>query len=86
MYKWLINNYMRYKSHTIMTILDTAELGWSSLRSIAKYYEIFYNIKISHETIRKALIVIEGNEIDFKLPELSGYFGYDAQWVRINKK
>ena len=62
------------------------ELGWTSLRNIAKYYEIFYGIKISHETIRKALIVIEGNEINFKLPKLSGYYGYDAQWVKINKK
>ena len=36
--------------------------------------------------LEKALIVIEGNEIDFKLSELSGYYGYDAQWVKINKK
>lgn len=75
-----ISNSLKEKSWEIK------ELGWSSLRSIAKYYEIFYNIKISHETIRKALIVIEGNEIDYKLPKLSGYYGYDAQWIKINKE
>ena len=75
-----ISNSLKEKSWQVK------ELGWSSLRSIAKFYEIFYGLKISHETIRKALIVIEGNEIDFKLPELSGYYGYDAQWVKINKK
>ena len=43
-------------------------------------------LKYHHETVRKALIVIESNEIDFKLPKLSGYYGYDAQWIKINKK
>ena len=61
------------------------ELNWSSLRDIAQYYKIFYGIDISHETIRKALIVIEGNEIDYNIGKLSGYYGYDAQWVKINK-
>ncbi|MBR1611614.1 MAG: hypothetical protein IJ672_09095 [Methanobrevibacter sp.] len=75
-----ISNSLKEKSWLVK------ELGWSSLRNIAKYYEIFYGIKISHETIRKALIVIKGNEIDFQLPKLSGYYGYDAQWVKINKK
>ena len=31
-------------------------------------------------------IIIEGNEIDYEIPKLSGYYGYDAQWVKINKK
>ena len=61
------------------------ELNWSSLRDIAQYYKIFYGIDISHETIRKALIVIEGNEIDYNIGNLSGYYGYDAQWIKINK-
>ena len=65
---------------------EIKELNWSSLRDIAQYYKIFYNIEISHETIRKALIVIEGNEIDYNIGNLSGYYGYDAQWLKINKK
>ena len=85
-----LNDYFDSHSHISNSLKEKSwqikELGWSSLRNIAKYYEIFYGIKISHETIRKALIVIEGNEIDYKLPKLSGYYGYDAQWVKINKK
>ena len=62
------------------------ELNWSSYRDIAEYYNIFLGISISHETIRKALDVIEGNEIVYDIPELSGYYGYNAQWVKINNK
>ena len=67
-------------------MIEIKELNWDSFRDIAKYFEIFYDIKISPKTVRKVLIVIEGNEIDFKIPELSGYYGFDAQWVKINKK
>ena len=85
-----LNDYFDFHSHISNSLKEKSwqikELGWTSLRNIAKYYKIFYGIKISHETIRKALIVIEGNEIDYKLPKLSGYYGYDAQWVKINKK
>ncbi|MBO6275219.1 MAG: hypothetical protein J6M91_06770 [Methanobrevibacter sp.] len=75
-----ISNSLKEKSWQIK------ELDWTSLRNIAKFYNIFYGINISHETVRKTLIVVEGNEIDFKLPKLSGYYGYDAQWIKINKK
>lgn len=75
-----ISNSLKEKS------CEIKELNWSSLRDISKYYEIFYDLEISHETVRKALIVIEGNEIDYNLPKLSGYYGYDAQWLKINKE
>ena len=61
------------------------ELNWSSLRDIAEYFKIFYDIDISYETVRKAILVIEGDEIDYNIGNLSGYFGYDAQWVKIDK-
>lgn len=66
--------------------LKIKELNWSSLRDISKYYKIFNNIDISYETVRKALIVVDGNEINYQIGALSGYYGYDAQWVKINKK
>ena len=65
---------------------EIKELNWSSLRDIAEYFKIFYGINISHETVRKSLLVIEGNEIDYEIENLSGYYGYDAQWVKINKE
>ena len=66
--------------------LAVKELNSSSLRDISKYYEIFNRYTISYETIRKNLIVIEGNEINYNVIKMSGYYGYDAQWVKINKK
>ena len=66
--------------------LEVKQLNWSSVRDIAKCYKIFNDIDISYETVRKSLIVLEGNEIDYKIGELSGYYGYDAQWVKVNKK
>ena len=75
-----ISNSLKHKA------CEIKELNWSSLRDIAKYYEIFYGIKISYETVRKSLIVVKGNEIDYNIPNLSGYYGYDAQWIKINKE
>ncbi len=68
-----ISNSLKEKSCQIK------ELNWSSLRDIVQYYKIFYGIDISYETIRKALIIIEGNEIDYNIGNLSIYYGYDAQ-------
>ena len=45
-----ISNSLKEKSWQIK------ELDWTSLRNIAKFYNIFYGINISHETVRKALI------------------------------
>ena len=79
-----------HKAHFSNSLKEKAwevkELNWSSLRDIVEYFKIFCGIDMSHETVRKWLIVIGGNEIDYELPKLSGYYGYDAQWVKINKK
>lgn len=84
-----LNEHFDFYSNISNSLKDKAcevkELNQSSLRDIAKYYEIFYGIRISYETIRKVLIVIEGNEIDYNIGNLSGYYGYDAQWIKINK-
>ena len=60
--------------------------GWKSLRNIGNDFKALLNFNISHETVRKALKNSEGlywlNE-DIKL---SGYYGYDAQWIRKEGK
>ena len=85
-----LGEHFDFHSHIANSLKEKAseikELNWSSLRDIAEYYKIFYEIDISYETVRKSLIIIEGNEIDYELPQLSGYYGYDAQWIKINKK
>lgn len=60
--------------------------SWISLRKLKKLIKNSMGIDISHETIRKMLLV-EGeyyylNE-DVKL---SGYYSYDEQWEKVNGK
>ena len=50
-------------------------LNWYSLRDIAEYCHIFNNLKLSHETVRKSLIVIKDNHIRYDILELRGYYG-----------
>jgi len=66
--------------------IETKELNWSSYEDISSYFKIFNGVNISSETVRKSILVIEGNEIEYDIPELSGYYGYDCQWIKINKK
>ena len=79
-------NHSSFSKDLLNLAASVKELNWSSYRDIAAYFEIFLGIEISHETIRKELEVIQGNEIVYNIPELSGYYGYDAQWVKINSK
>ena len=60
--------------------------GWKSLRNIKNDFKTLLNLNISHETIRRSL----KNENNLywlnKECNLSGYYGYDAQWIRIEGK
>lgn len=60
--------------------------GWKSLRNIGNDFQSLLDLKISHETIRKSL----KNDNDLywlnEELELSGYYAFDTQWIRINRK
>ena len=60
--------------------------GWKSLRNIGNDFQSLLDLKISHETIRKSL----KNDNDLywlnEEIELSGYYAFDTQWIRINRK
>lgn len=59
--------------------------GWKSLRNLENDFKTLLNFKISHESVRKAL---QNDDALYWLNEeveLSGYYGYDAQWIR-NKR
>ena len=60
--------------------------GWDSLRNIAWTYNIFNNVKMSYETIRKSLLIFDGLYFLNEEIKPSGYVSYDVQWIRINKK
>lgn len=60
--------------------------GWKSLRNIGNDFKSLLNLDISHETVRKSL---KNNGDLYWLNEelkLSGYYGFDTQWIRIEQK
>ena len=55
--------------------------GWKSLRNIGNDFKTLLDFNISHESVRKALKNGDGLYWLNKEIELSGYYGYDAQWL-----
>ncbi len=67
-------------------IVKARENGWISLRNIKRLIKDWFNVNISHESIRKALLV-EGEFYYFnENVKLSGYYGYDEQWEKVSGK
>ncbi len=65
-------------------IKTTRQNSWISLRNAKEIIKEWSGINISHETIRKALLV-EGEFYFFNEEvKLSGYYGYDEQWEKVN--
>jgi len=60
--------------------------GWDSLRNIIWAYNVFNDVKISYETIRKSLLIHNGLYYLNDELKISGYVAYDVQWIRINRK
>ena len=60
------------------------KVGYQSLRKISKYFEIFLEIRISHQTIRNWSNKDHEKTIHNKEFEYSGYYLYDEQFLRLN--
>ena len=60
--------------------------GWKSLRNIGNDFKTLLNFDISHESVRKALRNGEALYWLNEELELSGYYGYDTQWIRNEGK
>jgi hypothetical protein len=60
------------------------ELDRNSLRNTSKTHKIFNNISISHETVRKSCTILNETYFTCDIEELSGYYGFDEQWVAID--
>lgn len=60
--------------------------GWVSLRHCSSIFKNHNNVSISHETIRKELLSPNGCYYKNDDLILSKYYGYDVQWIKINKK
>ena len=60
--------------------------GWKSLRNLGNDFKTLLNFNMSHESVRKALKKEKGLYWLNEELELSGYYGYDSQWIRIEGK
>ena len=60
--------------------------GWDSLRNLSWTFNVFNNIKMSYETIRKSLLTFDGLYYVNTDMKFSGYAAYDVQWIRIERK
>ncbi|WP_409199744.1 hypothetical protein [Methanobrevibacter sp. DSM 116169] len=78
--------YCNFSNNTLNKSKETMSLERVSLRNLSKNHKTFNNIKISHETVRKSLILNSNLYYINTDVELSNYYGYDEQWVKINKK
>ena len=59
---------------------------WMSLRKMKKSIKEFTGIDLSHETIRKYLLVDGEYYYLNEDVNLSGYYAYDEQWDKVNGK
>ena len=76
--------YSNFSNRTKNKSVQNMELDRISLRNTSKIHKNFNNIKISHETVRKSCSILNETYFTCNIEELSGYYGYDEQWVKIN--
>ena len=76
--------YSNFSNKTKEKSVKNMELDRISLRNTSKMHENFNNLSISHETVRKSCLVLNETYFATNIEELSGYYGYDEQWVKIN--
>lgn len=60
--------------------------GYISLRHLKKLIKSFSGVDISHESIRQCLKTTTSLYYRDDSFKPSGYYGFDSQWVKINKK
>ena len=82
----LYEPYVRFSTPVIEMAENSLGYGYKSLRHLSNDLKLYCGVSISHETIRKYLLV-DGNYYYKNIAlKLSGYCSYDAQWVYIERK
>ena len=76
--------YCNFSNETKEKSVKNMELDSVSLRNTSKTHKNFNNVNISHETVRKSCTILNETYFACDIEELSGYYGYDEQWVKIN--
>lgn len=77
--------YSHFHKDTLSKSNKSKELENVSLRNISGFHKIFNNITISHETVRKSLILTDNLYYVNNDLELSGYYSYDVQWISVER-
>jgi uncharacterized protein Usg len=76
--------YCNFSNETKNKSVQNMELDHISLRNTSRIHKNFNNITISHETVRNSCLILNDTYFTCDIEELSGYYGYDEQWVKIN--
>ena len=82
----LYEPYARFSTPVLNLAKQALSNGYKSLRQQADDIKLYSGVSISHETIRKSLIIDGDFYYRNNFVELSGYYSYDAQWVFIERK
>lgn len=77
-------NYCNFSNETKERSIDVREISWYPFRKLKELYQIFCDIVISHETVRKAQIITD--KLYYLNHEIkpSGFYGYDVQWEPLD--
>ncbi|MGL4670276.1 MAG: hypothetical protein ACRCVG_06790 [Methanobacteriaceae archaeon] len=73
------SSYCNLSNETKAKSKETTSLDRISLRNTLKLHKSFNNINISHETVRKNILILDNDFYTNNDIELSGYYGYDEQ-------
>lgn len=65
---------------------DYSNMDGNHIRNLKNDFNELLSLNISYESIRKYIFFGDSLYWCDEESELSGYFGYDAQWIRIEGK
>lgn len=79
--------YAHYSNSIRDKIMNVESWTRISLRNAANILKEFTNHPMSHETVRKTMLLVDDYYISFtSIVPTSGFYGFDTQWVGINSK
>lgn len=81
----LIGKNKQFLQEIMDKIPEIMKIECQSLRKISKYFEIFFEIRVSHQTIKNWSNKNHKETINNKEFEYSGYYSYDEQFLRLNE-
>ena len=74
----------RYASIFKEKIDGLIKTGYRSLRKLGEDLHTFFSILPSHQSIKNWLRIEDEKKINNKIPDYSGYYCYDEQYIKIN--